>query len=137
MGLLRQFLLDHAGRGFRVGVISYIGTHGARSAEHRLNLVNTIREFNRYIRDPRLRLGLRIVGTRQKGEFLNVAGTTVHIDDRLDCLDSCSDTIVTLWALDRARHHRRHRILRSLREALGQVERHCRTVFGALWQIPF
>ena len=45
--------------------------------------------------DPRFRLGLKIVNARDKDAFLNVAGTTVHIDDRLDCLDSCEASIQT------------------------------------------
>ena len=140
---IRQFLLDNAVRGFRLVVTSFIGTTGAKSQERRLQLLNEVRVFNQGTQDPRFRLGLKIVNTRDKGQFLNVAGTTVHIDDRLDCLDSCEASIHTFWVTARARYHRKHHILASLREALDQVasDRSIQATlqqrqFGSHWQIP-
>lgn len=66
--------------GWRLGVTSYIGYH---SFERRAGLERSVREFNQS-RDGPGRLGLRILSTRDKSEFLQQAGTSVHVDDRHD-----------------------------------------------------
>ena len=120
------------------------GTTGVRSEERRSQLLNEVPNINQGIQDPRLRLGLRSDNTHDKGQFLNVAGTTVHIDDRLGCLDSCEDSIHTYWVTSRARYHRRHHILAPLREAPDHAasDRSIQATlqlrqFGSHWQILF
>ena len=119
--LLRSFIEENKDRGFRVGVTSYIGTSGPNSQDRRNNLEEQVRTFNRNQPDRLSKLGVRILGTRKKGEFLNSTGCVVHIDDKLECLDSCSKEIVTFW-VSNARYHRRHRVVSSVGQALEQIQ---------------
>lgn len=106
--LLKEFIRTHKDRGLRIGVTSYIGTQGWYSQDRRNHLKQEIREFNRSETDPKAKLGVCIVDTRQKGLFLNTTGC------KLECLDSCHPAITTCWISQAKRHHR-HRIVSSLR----------------------
>ena len=119
--LLKEFIRNHKDRGVRIGVTSYIGTQGWYSQDRRNHLNQEIAEFNRSETDPKAKLGVCIVDTRQKGLFLNTTGCAIHIDDKLECLDSCHPSITTFWVSKAKRHHRHH-IVSSLREALEQIE---------------
>ena len=119
--LLRDFIGKHVDRGVRVGVTSYIGQFGNRSQARRSHLTEVVRAFNRDQPNFNSRLGLRILDTRKKSLVLNHVGTAVHIDDTLECLDSCDNTIETYW-VTRARHHNRHYPVDSLRSALQWIE---------------
>ena len=119
--LLRDFIGKYVDRGVRVGVTSYIGQFGNRSQARRSHLTEVVRAFNRDQPNFNSRLGLRILDTRKKGLVLNYVGTAVHIDDTLECLDSCDNTIETYW-VTRARHHNRHYPVDSLRSALQWIE---------------
>ena len=87
---LRNFLERTVDRGFRVGVASYIGRKGSKSASRREDLENAIRWFNEGASDPRKKLGLKIVDfPAAKTQFLQSPRVANHLDDRLDLLWQC------------------------------------------------
>lgn len=142
---LREFLDTTADHGVRVGITSYIGLYGGKSQERRTSLLNTVRDYNSSVSDPRKRLGLKIVDSRDaKGDFLKNAKAFAHIDDRLSTLNGIledSSGVKTFWCTQ-ARSNRTHAVVRSVREAIdlikgGRIHASLHpNRFDSFWAIP-
>ena len=78
---LKEVLGEFTTRGITVGITSYIGETGSRSQERRRNLLNAVARFNRDQPAGR-QIGLRIVSTPDKSDFLLGAGADLYIDDK-------------------------------------------------------
>ena len=147
----RRVLLDFfeasSGRGFRIGITSYIGQHGPRSVERRANLLDSVRSFNQEVERQENKVGVRIVERKEaKALFLKESGAALHVDDRRDLLNQIVEEcpgIKTIW-VSKARYSTGHLLVRSLQEALDLVIQgetriaaslHSRS-FESFWRVP-
>ncbi len=115
---LRQFLAEVSDRGVVVGITSYIGESGRHSASRKANLIESVRAFN-IAQPPGQKLGLRIVGDKDKSVFLAAAGVDLHIDDRADTVQKCQNG--GLGVIHITRYRSRFTSFPNLRSALDHV----------------
>ena len=115
--LLHLFFNRYGSLGWRVGVTSYIGYH---SHERRSGLERAVREFNQGRNGPG-QLGLQILSTRDKSNFLQQAGAHVHVDDRSDTLNLISDCGINTVHLCEDRFRSRHVRVTNLGAALDHI----------------
>lgn len=140
--VLREFLERNQGRGYRLAVTSYIGQSGIHSQERRDQLLRTIRDFNQGQVGEENKLGVRVVDSRDKGRLLNPNGVYAHIDDKVECLNSCDDSIRTFWVANPRYPHHRHQSVNSLEQALrvieeGRVQTSAQSrAFSSVWVVP-
>lgn len=115
---LREVLGEFATRGITVGITSYIGETGFKSQQRRKNLFDAVVKFNRDQPAGR-QIGLRIVSTQDKSDFLLGAGADLHIDDKGITLQQIQDK--GIGTIQITRYRSQFTSFSSLRAALDHV----------------
>ena len=117
----RNLLVDHINQfGHLIGVCSYIGDKGPKSAQRRAALKEQIRQLNTEFGTE---VKLCITSDPEKS-VLNPDSVHVHIDDKISVAYRCKERGLDC-VLVRARNHPEFPTCRNFQEALYWVQRRC------------